>query len=172
MAKINYNSMFVIPDSKRIGSYMAVLPTVWSEKRIYNKYFGKQHYRYPKLAAERYVVAFLQDYYGEVRATYIRAIPHFVEKMKFGAQVNIHKGLHTSRGRKYKKIVVSWTEYIPTGKMHRYKSKRRQTNWLYNDDNQVEREHKATLFAAEKRAELTFSVLHPSALSFEYDLSA
>ncbi len=170
MAKINYNAMFVTPyGKKRKGAYIARMRTVWDDEPYHERYFGAAEHKNPKLLAQQYTIMYLEHYYGKVRASYIMAIPHFVEKMKFGGQVNVFRGTHTSRGKKYKKIVVTWTKYEQ--KNHRYVAKRCQKHWLYNEDNLVFVEHKATLFAAEKRAEMTYSNLHKSALSFEYDLS-
>lgn len=163
--RINYGEMFVTPDTKRKGSFNVKIPTVWDEQEEFTKYFGVRHYKYPKLSAQSFVRRFLNEYYGEVRSEYILSIPQFVQRMRFGCQVSIIETSTSSRGRKYPKIAIAWTEYEGRTK------KRRQKTLLYSKENRVERHHQASLFAAKKRAELTKSNLDSSALNFEYDLA-
>lgn len=163
--KINYGEMFVTPDTKRQGSFNVKIPTVWDEQEELTKYFGVRHYKQPKLAAQRFVENFLKDYYGEIRSDYILSIPQFVQRMRFGCQVNIMDTLASSRGRKYPKLAITWSEYNGRTKT------RRQKTMLYNSENRIEKHHQASLFAAKKRAELTKSTLDSSALNFEYDLT-
>lgn len=163
--KINYGEMFVTPDTKRQGAFNVNIPTVWDEQEKHTKYFGIRHYKYPKLSAQSFVKSFLTDYYGEVRGEYILSIPQFVERMRFGCQVNIMDTFTSSRGRKYPKLAITWSEYNGRTMI------RRQKSMLYNSGNRMERHHQASLFAAKKRAELTKSNLDNSALNFEYDLT-
>ncbi|MBB1466440.1 hypothetical protein H5300_24840 [Vibrio sp. SG41-7] len=163
--KINYGEMFVTPDAKRQGSFNAKIPTVWDEQEELTKYFGVRHYKSPKFAAQCFVNSFLSEYYGEVRAEFILSIPQFVQRMRFGCQVNIMDTFSSSRGRKYPKFAITWSEFNGRTKI------RRQKTMLYNSENRVERHHQASLFAAKKRADLTKSNLDSSALNFEYDLT-
>lgn len=162
---INYGAMFVTPNSKRNGSFNVKIPTVWSEEEKVTMYFGVRHYKYPKLSAQSFVGKFLKEYYGEDRSEYIVSIPQFVQRMRFGCQVNIMDTLASSRGRKYHKLAITWSEFNGRTKT------RRQKTMLYNSENRVERHHQASLFAAKKRAELTKSNLDRSALNLEYDLT-
>jgi len=162
---INYGAMFVTPDTKRVGAFNVKIPTLWDELEEVKMYFGTRHYRFPKLSAQTFVQRFLDEYYGEVRSDYILSIPQFVRRMRFGCQVNIMDTTTVSRGRKYTKLAITWTEYIGR------ESIRRQKTMLYHAENKVERHHEASLFAAKKRAEITFSNLDNSALNFEYDLT-
>lgn len=163
--KINYGEMFVTPDTKRQGSFNVKIPTIWDEPEEFRKYFGIRHYKCPKFAAQRFANRFLKEYYGEVRAEYILNIPQFVQRMKFGCQFNIMETLGSSRGRKYPKLAITWSEYNGRTNI------RKQKTMLYNSENRVEKHHQASLIAAKKRAELTKSNLDSSALNFEYDLS-
>ncbi|ENI4487405.1 hypothetical protein ABXZ88_003277 [Vibrio fluvialis] len=163
--KINYGEMFVTPDTKRQGAFNVKIPTIWDEQQEFKKYFGTQRYKFPKLSAQLFVERFLTNYYGKVRGEYILSIPQFVQRMRFGCQVNVMDTLASSRGRKYPKIAITWSEYNGRTKI------RRQKSMLYNSKNRVERFHQASLFAAKKRAELTKSNLDSSALNFEYDLT-
>lgn len=157
--------MFVFPNLTRKGSFIAKIPTVWDECLFTIKYFGSKKYDDPKLAALNFVETFLNDYYGKVRAKSISSMPQFVRRMKFGCQVGITDTRVIRRGEKYPCIIVGWSEYDGN------KRCRKQKIFLYNSENRLERFHKASLFAAKKRAEQTKSILHRSALNFEYDLN-
>lgn len=163
--KINHGEMFVTPNTKRKGSFDVKIPTVWSKQKELKVYFSARKYKHPKLSAQRFVREFLHDYYGKARAEYIISIPQFVQRMRLGCQVNIMDTTCISRGKKYPKIAITWTEF--SGR----KSKRMQKSMLYTEENRVEKFHQASLFAAKKRAELTNSTLHSAALNFEYDLT-
>lgn len=170
--KINYGQMFVIPDPKRDGAYLANIPIVENNFEVITKvvYFGKTIYRYPKLMASLYVDKVLTSLYGEVRATYIRTIPQFIHRMKFGNQVSLVYTTATSRQVKYDVIRVCWSEFELVGR--RYERKRKNKSWNYNATNKREVEHIANLFAAHKRAELTMSKLDIGVLTLKFDLDA
>lgn len=157
--------MFVCPDSKRAGAYLANIPLAWDTPNILSQYFGSRHYRFPKLAAIKFVNKFVRHYYGEARGDYILSIPQFVKRMKFGCQVNVLETTGVARGRRYPKIAITWSEY------HGSRKKRKQMMMVYNESNRIEKLHQASLKAAQKRAEVTLSLLDSSALNFEYDLS-
>lgn len=163
--KINYGAMFVVPDSKRKGSFNVKISTVWDEQKEIRMYFGSRHYKYPKLAAQSFAMKFLKAYYGDERSDHIISTPQFVRRMRFGCQVNIMDTFTSIRGRKYHKLAITWSEF--NGRT----TTRRQKTLLYNPENRVEKHHQASLFAASKRAELTKSNLDCSALKFEYDLA-
>lgn len=168
---INYGHMFVSPDSKRKGAFSANVPVVWGDKTTYRScYFGRTGYKYPELEARGFADQVLVEEYGLNRASYIRAIPHYVNRMKFGCGVSVIYTVATSRGEKYPVVVCTWTDYIREG--GRYVSHRRRKSWCYNEANKREIEHKANLFAVRKRAFQTHSIIDHGVLTLDFDLEA
>lgn len=165
--KINYGAMFVTHD--RNGNYVATVPTVWSQNQKKSGYFAASMHKNPKLFAQVWVGNFLRAYYGEVRADYIQSIPQFVKRMRFGCGVGIYEGEHVSRGVRRPKITLYWSELVkkPDGL---FTTRRRQTNYIYREDNRIEQHHKASLKAAKIRAQTTYSILSDDVFNFEYDL--
>ena len=168
--KINYGSMFVTPDTKRKGSFVVAIPTVWTERKSLKSYFGASDYRNPKLQAAAFVNRYLREYYGSKRAEYILSIPQFVHRMKFGCCVSYREGIKRGRGVEYPCFDISFTEYVLTDGNHRLISKRRRKTRLFSPQTKVEVEHLVTLEVAKIRAKVAFSELHESALNFEFDL--
>ena len=161
---------YVFPCSKRAGSYFVRIPTVWSEKATDSEYFSTSRYQSPKASAETYVKAQLAFIYGDTRAALILAYPQWVKKLKYGCQVSVRETQRVSRGKPYPVFNVSWTEFT-SDEFGVRTSKRKRTSRSYNVENKAEVAHNVTLFVASLRAEATASVLHHSALNFEYDLS-
>ncbi|MEZ8733946.1 hypothetical protein, partial [Vibrio sp. 10N.239.312.D08] len=84
--------------------------------------FGIRHYKNPKFAAQRFVNSFLMEYYGESRADFILSIPQFVQRMRFGCQVNIMDTLTSSRGQTYPKFAITWSEFNGRTKTRKQKT--------------------------------------------------
>ncbi|EOV8094092.1 hypothetical protein ACOKWN_003864 [Vibrio parahaemolyticus] len=170
--KINYGQMFVFPHLKKGRNttlYVAKIPTVWSEKPFNTLCFSSRHYRNPKLMAQRYTEKFLKAYYGAARAEYIISIPQFIRYFQFGCRVHVYETHATSRGKRYPKIVMAWTEIVSE-----YNCKptavRRQSGLNYSPENRIEKHHQMSLKVARKRAELAMSYLSEEVFNFEYDL--
>lgn len=169
--KLNYGEMYVFPCSKREGSFIAQIPTIWSSNPILKKYFGAVEHKYPKLKARAFVSEFLRQYYGKERAAYIESIPQYVRKMHFGNQVSYRVTKKVSRGVRYPCFDISFNRVVITDSLG-VVSKRVRYSRLFNSTNKKEVEHSVTLQVAKIRAEVCFSELHHSALEFEYDLNA
>ena len=161
---------YVIPCSKRAGSYYIQIPTVWSDKPLQKEYFSSSRYKNPERAAQQQVKALLARIYGDRRALLIHSNPQWVQKLKYGCQVSVRESRLHSRGKTYDAFDLSWTEFS-CNEHGKWSSKRKRTSRMFNAVNKVEIAHKVSLFMAEIRAETTASILHESALNFEYDLS-
>jgi hypothetical protein len=163
--------MFVSPDSKREGAFYANIPIVWGLETVYrSRYFGCRGHGNPQEDARRFADEVLVEEYGLKRASYIRAIPHYVNRMKFGCGVGLVYTLATSRQKKYPIILCTWSESIRED--GRYKNYRRRKSWCYNELNKRYIEHKANLFAARKRALLTHSIIDHGVFHLDFDLEA
>lgn len=124
--------------------------------------------RNPKLSARIYADKFLSNYYGHVRAQWIASVPQFIHKMKYGCGVSYRDAARTSKGKLYPIFDISYTEHVSSD--GGAQAKRRRVTRAYNDENKKQVEHEVTLLVAKIQAKNTFSLLHESALNFEYDL--
>lgn len=168
---IHHNEMFVFPDNRNSGSYIAVIPTIWSLNDNEWKYFNSNSYRYPKLAASQWVDKQLAEYYGEDRAKLIRSKPQFIRYLQFGCQVSYRQATKKIRGKTYPCFDASYSDYQLNPKHTRLVSKRKRITRLFNKTNRREVEHKLNLELAKIRARLTKSQLDKRVFEFNYDLT-
>ncbi|EIY4766810.1 hypothetical protein MM188_003192 [Vibrio cholerae] len=159
--------MYIHPVKTRPGSYEASIPNVFTGEKE-EIYFGVSTRAHPKLVGELAVSKRLSQLYGNERADWIVCIPNFINRMKFGCGVSVIRSRTSSRGKVYPQCRVIWTEYNQkTGRSPRCSKSYSLTGCPVKDR---EIEHRAGLFAAQKRAELSLSKLDAGVLTLEFDL--